>query len=192
MPLNLELKIKVDSHAKFISTLEKIGAEYKGILIQKDVYYSQRDVRIPPLPTSRQACGTYGGYLKAKDRKNGLLKLRIENGSYTLIKYLRDEEGKRWSDYELLRIEGKDPEKYLSALFDVETIIIKRRKFYLYENTRVHLDVVKGLGKFLELETLLMSNRKDAEKRFKKVVKLLGLDLSKQIHSSYKNLLLGK
>lgn len=175
MPLNLELKIKVDSHAKFISTLEKIGAEYKGILIQKDVYYSQRD-----------------GYLKAKGGKNGLLKLRIENGSYTLIKYLRDEEGKRWSDYELLRIEGKDPEKYLSALFDVETIVIKRRKFYLYENTRVHLDVVKGLGKFLELETLLMSDRKDAEKRFKKVVKLLGLDLSKQIHSSYKNLLLGK
>lgn len=165
MPLNLELKIKVDSHAKFISTLKKAGAEDQGILKQKDIYFKV---------------------------KKGLLKLRVEGGTYTLVKYLRDEKGKRWSNYELLELKGKNPEKYLRNIFEVETVVEKKRIFWLFDNTRVHLDEVKGLGKFLELETLFTSTCKDAEKRFKKTVELLNLDLSKQIHTSYKNLVMKK
>lgn len=165
MPLNLELKIKVDSYAKFISTLKKAGAEDRGILKQKDIYFKV---------------------------KKGLLKLRVEGEAYTLVKYLRDEKGKRWSNYELLKLEGKNPEKYLRDIFEVEIVVEKKRFFWLYNNTRVHLDEVKGLGKFLELETLFTSTRKDAERRFKKTVDLLNLDLSGQIHASYKNLLMKK
>ncbi len=165
MPLNLELKIKVESHTKLIKALRRINAEKKGILRQKDIYYKTG---------------------------KGLLKLRIEGNSYTLIKYLRDEKGKRWSNYELLRLEGKNPEKYLNDVFDVDTIVEKKRILYLYKNTRIHLDEVKGLGKFLELETLLVSTRKDAEARFKEIIKLLDLDLTKQIRKSYKLLMLGK
>lgn len=165
MPHNLELKIKVDSHTKLINLLIKINAECKGILKQKDVYYKV---------------------------KKGLLKLRVENGTYTLIKYLRDEKGKRWSNYELLNIEGTNPEKYLQDIFEVVAVVEKKRKLYLYNNTRIHLDEVKKLGKFLELETLLVGDRLDAQKRFNKVVELLELDLSRQIRSSYKTLLSGK
>jgi len=165
MPLNLELKIKVDSHSQFIPTLKKAGAEDKGTLIQKDIYFKV---------------------------SKGLLKLRIENNTYTLIQYKRNEKGKRWSDYELLKLEGKNPVKYLNELFAIETIVEKKRRCFLYDNTRIHLDDVKGLGKFLELETLYISSRFDAEKRFSEVIKLLKLDLSKQIHASYKNLLQGK
>ncbi|NJD22990.1 MAG: CYTH domain-containing protein [Melioribacter sp.] len=165
MPLNLELKIKVESHTKLINALRRINAEKKGILKQKDIYYKTR---------------------------NGLLKLRVEGNNFTLIKYLRDEKGKRWSNYELLRLEGKNPEKYLNDVFDVDTVVEKKRILYLYKNTRIHLDEVKGLGKFLELETLLVSTRKDAEKRFRTIIKLLDLDLSRQIRKSYKLLMLGK
>ena len=165
MPLNLELKIKVESHAKLIKTLGRIKAEKKGILKQKDVYYKTR---------------------------NGLLKLRIEGNNFTLIKYLRNEKGKRWSNYELLQLKGKNPEKYLNDIFNIDTIVEKKRIFYLYKHTRIHLDEVRGLGKFLELETLLVSTRKDAEIRFKEIIKLLNLDLSKQIRKSYKLLMLGK
>ena len=165
MPLNLELKIKVESHTKLINTLRRINAEKKGILRQKDIYYKTG---------------------------KGLLKLRIEGNSYTLIKYLRDEKGKRWSNYELLRLEGKNPEKYLNDIFDVDTIVEKKRILYLYKNTRIHLDEVERLGKFLELETLLVSTRKDAEERFKEIIKLLDLDPTKQIKKSYKLLILGK
>jgi predicted adenylyl cyclase CyaB len=162
MAFNLELKIKVPSHQKFISILKVIGAENKGILKQKDIYYKVKD---------------------------GLLKLRIESKTYTLIKYLRDEKGKRWSNYELLKLEGKNPEKYLESFLKVDTVVEKKRKLFLYKNTRIHLDEVKGLGKFLELETLFSGDRKDATKRFDEIVDILKLDLSKQIRASYKNLI---
>jgi len=165
MALNLELKIKVDSHRKYVSALKQAGAQNPGTLKQKDVYYKV---------------------------KNGLLKLRIENGTYTLIKYFRNENGKRWSNYELMKIEAKNPERYLNEIFDVEAVVFKEREYWLYKNTRVHLDTVKGLGKFLELETLLTRDRTDATEKFNEIVKILDLDPTKQIHSSYKNLLMKK
>ena len=39
MPLNLELKIKLQSHTKLLNALKRINAEKKGVLKQKDVYY---------------------------------------------------------------------------------------------------------------------------------------------------------
>lgn len=165
MPLNLELKIKVNSHKQIESALKKNGAEFKGILKQKDVYYKT---------------------------KSGLLKLRIEGKSFTLIKYLRDEKGKRWSNYELLDLRGKNPEKYLESILNIEAVVEKKRKLYLYDNTRVHLDEVKELGNFLELETLLVVGKSDATRRFNNVKQMLGIENHEQIHTSYRNLILKK
>ncbi|MDP2037513.1 MAG: class IV adenylate cyclase [Ignavibacteria bacterium] len=165
MPLNLELKIKVNSHKQIESKLRKSGAEFKGILKQKDVYYKT---------------------------KSGLLKLRIEGKSFTLIKYLRDEKGKRWSNYELLDLRGKNPEKYLESILNIEAVVEKKRKLYLYDNTRVHLDEVKGLGSFLELETLLVAGKSDATRRFNFVKQMLGIENHEQIRASYRNLILKK
>ncbi len=165
MPLNLELKIKVVSHSRLEKILKTNYAKFEGTLIQKDIYYKI---------------------------KQGLLKLRIENGKHTLIKYSRDESGKRWSNYELLELAGKNPAKYLEDILTVETIVDKKRKLYLYENTRIHLDDVKGLGKYLELETLLVDDKKNATKRFEHVKKMLGIENVQQIRASYKNLLSAK
>ncbi len=163
MARNLELKLKMESHAKVISCIKNIKGEYAGLLKQKDTYY-----KIP----------------------KGLLKLRSVNGKYELIKYLRDEKGKkRWSDYEVITLQGKNPEKYFSQLFKIDIVVEKKRELYLYKGTRIHLDTVKGLGKYLELETVVDKNLKDAEIRFAETVKLLELDLSRQIKASYKNLL---
>lgn len=163
MAKNLELKIKLTSHKKIIETLKKMKAENAGLLKQKDTYYKV---------------------------KNGLLKLRCVNGRYELIKYLRDEKGKkRWSDYEVLRLEGADPEKYLSGFLKTDIVVEKKRILYIYKGTRVHLDTVKNLGTFLELETVVDKGLKDAETRFNEIAGLLGLDLNRQIKASYKNLL---
>lgn len=160
MPTNLELKAKVDSFRTIKGTLKKINAEYKGVLKQKDTYFKA---------------------------KGFLLKLRKENGRYELIKYNRDEKGKkRWSNFELLFIEGKNPEKYLSEILKPEAVVEKSRELYMYKNTRIHLDTVKGLGKFIELETIMNKGKLDARKRFNELVDLLGLDLSKQIKTSYR------
>ena len=109
-----------------------------------------------------------------------------------MIKYFRDEHNKRWSNYELLELKGKDPEKYLNEILTQEAVVEKNRKLYLYNNTRIHLDEVKNLGKFLELETLLISDRKDATKRFNEIKLLLGIENVEEIRKSYKNLLMKK
>jgi predicted adenylyl cyclase CyaB len=165
MAFNLEIKLKTNSHKDYIKILKSIDTEYCGVLKQKDIYF-----KVP----------------------SGLLKLRIENNKYTLIKYNRNEKGKRWSNYEILKLEGKNPEKYLTDLFKSETVVMKKRILYLYNNTRIHLDEVKGLGKFIELETLLLSGKKDAALRFKEMLSILKIDPVKQIRTSYKNLIRNK
>ena len=165
MPTNLELKIRVISHQALKKILEQIGAENKGILNQKDVYYS-----VP----------------------NGLLKLRIENRNESLIFYNRNENDKnRWSDFEVLEFANGNAEKFFNNLFDVEIIVKKKRELFYYDDTRIHIDTVKFLGKFLELETLVINGKADAKKRFEKIKSLLKLNESKQIRKSYKDLLVG-
>ena len=163
MPTNLELKIRVISHQALKKILEQIGAENKGILNQKDVYYSAL---------------------------NGLLKLRIENGNESLIFYNRNENDKsRWSDFEVLKFTNGKGEKFFSNLFDVEVIVKKERELFYYDDTRIHLDTVNNLGKYLELETLVINGKVDAKKRFANIIRLLKLDESKQIRKSYRDLL---
>ena len=53
----------------------------------------------------------------------------------------------------------------------------------------VHLDYVKNLGYFLELETIVLNRLKDAEKRFNYLFDLLNLQEKKEIRASYKDLL---
>lgn len=164
MALNLELKIKTPSHSSIIKKMKMLDYKFIGELKQKDVYYKI---------------------------KKGLLKLRIENGEFTLIKYMRDEKGKRWSNYYLLKLTGDNPEKYLSTILRIDSVVEKKRKLFMYKNTRIHLDKVKGLGNFLELESVVTGNRKNSEIEFNRVVNDLKLDLKEQIRASYKKLLDG-
>lgn len=164
MLTNLELKIRVTSHQSLKKILLQIGAEDRGILNQKDVYYSVQ---------------------------NGLLKLRIENGNESLILYNRNEENKnRWSDFEFIKFANGGGEKFFKKLFGVEVIVKKKRELFYFDNTRIHLDKVKSLGNFLELETLVINNKSDAKRRFEKIKNLLKLDESKQIRKSYRDLLI--
>lgn len=166
MPLNLELKVKLPSFEKTENLLKKIDAEQTAVLNQKDVYYKVPD---------------------------GLLKLRIENGNQSLIKYMRNEgSGDRFSDYDVLYFSSGDGEKFLASLFDVEAVVEKKRILYMYDNTRVHLDSVENLGTFLELETLVINGKEDAVERFNKIIELLNLDTGAQIKRSYRDLIIEK
>jgi predicted adenylyl cyclase CyaB len=166
MARNLEIKIKLDSFGDIIERLGNMGASDEGILNQKDIYYHIN---------------------------NGLLKLRVQDGENLLIKYNRDETGSdRWSDYDILKLEGGDAEKYLNDIFTIETTVIKERKLYLFKDTRIHLDSVTGLGLFLELETVVTSSLNNAKRLFGEMVQLLELDTSRQILKSYRDLLIGK
>ncbi len=166
MAKNLEIKVQLKSHKDVKEILNKNKIRFKELLNQKDIYYKVN---------------------------RGILKLRIENGTQTLIFYDRNEKSKkRWSDYYLLDLSSTDANKYLKRFLDVMVIVKKRRELYLYKNTRIHLDYVQGLGYFLELETRVINGLNDAEKRFNYLLDLLELRSKKEIRASYKDLLLAK
>lgn len=166
MPRNLELKIKIYSFKKLKQILKQRRIQQTGLLIQKDVYYKA---------------------------DKGLLKLRIENGAAGLIYYERNEKSeKRWSDFGLVKLSGANPEKFLSKFLYAEVTVYKIRELYFFNNTRIHLDKVKGLGSFIELETKVVKGLKDAEKRFSDLIEILGLEIQNQIRASYRDLLLKK
>ena len=165
MPTNLELKVKLKSIKKIKSTLELIGAENRGILLQRDIYYS----------TTTQ----------------GLLKLRIENGQESLIYYNRNEKGtKRWSYFDYIKFTDNGALTFFDKIFKTEAVVQKKRELFYYDDTRIHLDNVKFLGNFLELETLVLNGKTDAQVRFNKIINLLNLNKADQIRKSYRDLLL--
>jgi adenylate cyclase class IV len=62
----------------------------------------------------------------------------------------------------------------------------------MYKNTRVHLDTVKHLGKFMELETLVLVGKDDAKKRFSFLIDKFSININEQIKGSYRDLKLNK
>jgi predicted adenylyl cyclase CyaB len=97
---------------------------------------------------------------------NGRLKLREQSGAGAeLIFYQRaDESGPKESFY--LRVPVADPKalrELLQQAHGVAGRVRKRRALFLVGRTRIHLDVVEGLGEFLELEVVLRDGESAAQ-----------------------------
>ena len=166
MALNLEIKVKLESHDNALKVLNELKAEFVKEIYQKDVYYE--------IPGS-------------------LLKLRIEDDGESMIKYLRDEVNPdRFSDYEVIYFKSMGNEKFFNSIFQTETIVEKKRLLYMYDNTRVHLDTVKDLGTFMEFETLVLKGKEDAKKRFSYLIDKFSINTNEQIKGSYRDLKLNK
>jgi predicted adenylyl cyclase CyaB len=164
MPKNIELKIKVDNFDSIKSKLKNLNCSFEGILNQTDVYYIASSF---------------------------LLKLRKSNSEYQLIKYYRNEvDRERISEYEILKILGENPISFFNSIFKISAVVNKKRELYLYKNSRIHLDEVENLGRFLEIEAIVKTNKEEAEKEFLEIAQALGLDLSKQLKASYRDLML--
>lgn len=163
MATNIELKVEINDLELIKTKLKQIDAHFKGTLNQKDIYF---------------------------ENKIGLLKLRMENGQNYLIQYLREEEIKeRISSYEILNISDPEAEIFLKRIFKVECEVEKKRQLYIFKNTRIHLDDVKNLGIFLELETVVNDSKEKAIREFNRVITLLGLNPNEQIRKSYRYLI---
>ncbi len=164
MARNLEIKIRIENPDKMIERALALGAKPFARLNQKDVYFNS---------------------------DKGLLKLRIMPEHSEFILYNRNEkEGDRWSDYFVLNINNtENPEEFFKRIFETDVVVEKEREVLMYRNTRIHIDKVKELGNFLELETMVTSDLEDARERFNFLVETLELDLSKQIKKSYRDLI---
>jgi homotetrameric cytidine deaminase len=162
---NVELKARDADPAATLSRALALGAGDEGVLRQRDTYFA---------------------------RTRGRLKLREEDGRAQLIAYQRpDSTAARTSVYRL--VEVLDPDELraaLDALLGTLVVVNKRRHLLLYENVRIHLDEVEGLGSFVELEGVAGSDA-DLTRARELVERLRGeLALGEPVAVSYSDLLL--
>lgn len=165
---NIELKIVLSNPEAVILNLKTIKARFIGKIKQIDIYYN---------------C------------QKGRLKLREINGkSSELIFYQRpDTKKSKVSDYQVLPIkisQVKNIKHILSQAMGEKIIVKKERNLWLYKNTRIHIDKVKNIGNYLELETVVKKGILSAKKEHQEVIDLLGISKTKKIDVSYSDLLL--
>lgn len=163
---NIELKVKADI-SKILDYFTRIKMIHTASLVQKDTYYLLGKMR---------------------------LKIREEQNRNYIVYYMRknDLESKD-SKYFILGINNSFlgfTKKILNSILGTKRIIEKQRDLYIYRNTRIHLDRVKNLGEFLELETVVKDENNYAfyQMEQREVINLLGLDLLPKIAYSYSDL----
>lgn len=98
----------------------------------------------------------------------------------------------RYSEYHLAPV--GDPEvlrTLLDAALGTLVTVIKTRRLLLYGATRIHLDQVEGLGRFIELETVILDQtEQEARAEHEIVKKALGLKRRETVATGYSDLLL--
>lgn len=165
---NIELKVRVASFDRVCALLVHHGVPLAESIEQTDTYFG---------------CAQPGARLK----------LRATSAGVELIGYKRPDLGEtRGSDYQRTPI--ADPAGIgatLGEALGVTATVKKARDVYLIGDTRVHLDTVSKLGRFVELETVLREGVSDAAGRDEchRVAAMLELPLSASVPSGYAELL---
>lgn len=127
--LNIEIKARCSNPARIRRLLEAEGADFRGVDHQIDTYF-----RVP----------------------DGRLKLREGNIENALIHYQRESKaGPKRSEVLLYHpVETPDLKAVLKAALGVLAIVDKHRHIYFIDNVKFHVDEVKGLGTFCEIEAI--------------------------------------
>jgi adenylate cyclase, class 2 len=175
MARNLEIKAGFDDLQRAADVARAAGGSYQGTLEQVDTYFHARAGRL-------------------KLRHNVHLALDGERTErLELIAYQRpDDSGTRESTYTVSRLErGDDCMTGLAAVLGVRVVVRKRRELWLVGATRIHLDEVEGLGRFVELETVVTAQPlREARREHDELIAALGIDRESTIAGSYSDLLL--
>mgnify|MGYP006271816211 CR=1 FL=1 len=126
---------------------------------------------------------------------HGRLKLREGEIDNHLIHYMRDDDAGP-SHSEVLLFEatpGSNLKTILSNALGVLILVEKRREIWRSDNVKIHLDEVKHLGNFLEIEAIDQTERigkNRLRKQCEHFIRLLQLDVQSLVPQSYSDLLL--
>jgi adenylate cyclase, class 2 len=167
--VNIEFKARMRDEKRVRAALKSLRPRVAGTDHQVDTYFN-----------------TPSGRLKLRQG-------RIENA---LIFYHRENTARVRPSHVLL-CEFNDPaqvrklKKLLAAALGVAAVVDKVREIYFVDNVKIHLDRVRGPGKFLEVEAFvkkgnLRQGRKQAE-RMKEMFGVLPEDI---LSNSYSDLVL--
>lgn len=134
------LNIEIKAHTAILKKLEQIlinkGATYLGEDHQIDTFFNVA---------------------------YGKLKLREGNIENTLIQYKKEnKDGLLASHFQLYKSENlKTLKPLLEKSLGLLSIVDKKRKIFFIQNAKIHLDHVKNLGQFVEIEILAEHHQMD-------------------------------
>jgi adenylate cyclase, class 2 len=125
--LNVEIKAVSKDPGFIRNYLLSHSATFKGMDEQTDTYFN-----VP----------------------NGRLKLREGNIENNLIFYERtDQAGPKSSHFHLVKVEdAKALKEVLTKSIGIKVVVKKEREIYYIGNVKFHIDIVPGLGSFVEIE----------------------------------------
>ncbi|MFA6112254.1 MAG: class IV adenylate cyclase [Candidatus Latescibacterota bacterium] len=162
---NIEIKARCADLGRAEENLSALGAGPAGSFRQRDTYF-----RVP----------------------TGRLKLReLGPDEGHLIFYQReDAAGPKRSEYRIAFT--SDPEALRSMLAEVLGTWVeveKTRQVWLWENVRIHLDEVAGLGQFLELEAVTdAAGIEESRRRIETLMRALEIRPEELVPGSYGDL----
>jgi adenylate cyclase class 2 len=128
-PTLVEIKAKCAEPEKIAAKLKALNARFIGIDHQIDTYF-----QVP----------------------NGRLKLRQGSIENHLIFYSRNNQaGPKQSNVMLYKPQESDVLREILATAVGEKVVVnKQRQIYFIDNVKFHIDIVKGLGSFMEIEAI--------------------------------------
>lgn len=166
----IEIKARCANPQHIRELLLARNAEFRGIDRQIDTYFH-----------------TPQGRLKLREG-------RIEN---SLVYYEReDRAGPKQSNVSLVSLSPHSGIKeILTKVLGMLVVVEKQREIYFIENVKFHIDVVTGLGSFLEIEAIDMDGSRNKEKLLNQCQEFLSLFTVAEcelIAVSYSDLLLAQ
>jgi len=131
---NIEIKAKINDYKKVKRLIEDLCLTPIRIEQQKDTFFNTPSGRLKLRETKNESAIMYYDRPNSFEPKQSDIALSFTENPYTLKSVLSKSNG-------------------------IRGIVKKKRILYKYEQTRIHLDNVEGLGGFIELEVVLKENQ---------------------------------
>ncbi len=166
--LNFEFKARLKNEQQVRAALERLDARFIGTDHQIDTYF-----RVPT------------GRLKVREG-------RLENA---LIFYQRSNLRRaRQASVEMMLLPRRNSLRaILARSLGTLAVVDKRREIYFVKNVKIHLDRVRRLGKFLEVEAISRAGDvKKIRSQARQFQKVFGISAKDIVAESYSDLILAK
>lgn len=163
--VNFEFKARLHNESQVRAVLKNLGARFIGTDRQVDTYFQ-----------------VSSGRLKVREG-------RIENA---LIAYRRSNTPRtRRANVDMMLLPRRNSVRtVLSAALPVQAVVEKRREIYFVGNAKIHLDKVRRLGKFLEVEAISRTgDLRSIRAKARRLQKLLGIRAADIVGESYADLI---
>jgi homotetrameric cytidine deaminase len=146
--VNVEIKARDADPDATAARCQALGAVDHGVLQQRDTYFAGR---------------------------HGRLKLREQDEAAAELIAYRRPDAEQAQESAFVRAPAAEPallREALDAALGETVAVVKRRRLFVWEQVRIHLDDVEGLGTFIELEAMVGPGLNTREEALEKVARL--------------------